>query len=136
MKESDGKVIRRPATREDIRAFAEATDTPTTPTAKAWVGEIDGKVVALGGFARGADGRYIGFVDVTPEGRELLKKNMYVRAAFLRAAVESLREAKRAGLRFVYAKADMDQNRADELLMKLGFDQDPRTGYLYRWSSR
>jgi hypothetical protein len=61
---------------------------------------------------------------------------MYVRAAFLRAAVESLREAKRAGLRFVYAKADMDQNRADELLMKLGFDQDPRTGYLYRWSSR
>lgn len=134
--QTSGKVIRRPATRQDIEAFARATDTPVTPTAKAWVGEVDGKVVALGGFARGADGRWIGFVDITKEGRELLEKNMYVRAALIRAAVEGLREARKAGFRFVYAKADMDQKRADELLMKLGFGPDPRTGYLFRWSSR
>ena len=134
--QASGRVIRRPATREDIEAFARSTDTPLTPTAKAWVGEFDGKVVALGGFARGADGRWIGFIDVTPEGRAMLEKNMYVRAHFFRVAVEALREARAANIRYVYAKADMDQKRADELLLKLGFHPDPRSGYLYRWSAR
>lgn len=135
--QTTGKVIRRPATREDIQAFAKATDTPVTPTVKAWVGEIDGKMVALGGFGRGEDGRWIGFVDILPWGRDLLEKNLYVRAAFVRATVEALREAKQEGhIRFVYAKADMEQKRADELLLKIGFVEDPRSGYLYRWSSR
>lgn len=134
MKEHSSRIVRRPATREDILAFARASDTPVTPTALAWVGECDGKVLALGGFARGADGRWIGFVDIIPEGRELLEKNMYVRAALLRAAIEGLREARKVGFRFVYAHADTEKKRAAELLMKLGFGPDQRSGYLYRWS--
>ena len=100
---------------------------------RGWVGEVDGKAVALGGFAL-VKGRWVGFIDITEEGRELLKKNMYVRAALIRAAVTGLREARRMGVRFVYADADMRFPRADEMLEKLGFHVDPRSQVLYRWT--
>ncbi len=120
----------RPATREDIATFAKDMEAPTL---RGWVGEVDGKSMALGGFAC-AKGRWIGFLDVTEEGRGLLKKNMYVRAALIRAAVTALREARKQGIRFLYAKADMNYPRADEMLEKLGFHIDPRSQTLYRWT--
>ena len=138
MKDSENDlhtIIRRPATREDIEAFARETDTEVWPTAKAWVGELDGEIVALGGFAL-VQGRWIGFVDVTEAGRKLLESNMYVRASFVRAAVEGLREAKRMGVAFVYARADTKHKRAEELLQKLGFQIDPRSGKDFRWSPK
>lgn len=126
------RVITRPATRDDIAAFALPAGV-ITPTVKGWVGEVDGKAVALGGFAL-VKGRWIGFMDVTEEGRGLLAKNMYVRAALLRTAVTALREARKVGIRFIYAEADMRFPRADELLEKIGFHIDPRSEYLYRWT--
>lgn len=124
------KVTSREANREDIAKFAKGN---AAPTLRGWIGEIDGKPVALGGLAL-AHGRWIFFLDVTEEGRDFLKKNMYVRVAMLRAAVMIMREARAQGIRFVYAKADMAYPRSDELLEKLGFHLDPRTQELYRWT--
>jgi GNAT superfamily N-acetyltransferase len=126
------KVTVREAIKNDIVGFSTPAGV-AAPTLRGWVGEIDGKPVALGGFAL-AMGRWIGFVDVTEEGRDLLKKNMYVRAAFVGTAVKALREARRMGVRYIYADADMRFPRADELLEKLGFHVDPRTESLYRWT--
>lgn len=124
------KVVIREATKEDIIAFARDS---MAPTLRGWVGEVDGEVIALGGFAL-ALGRWVGFLDVTEEGRSLLKKNMYVRAAMIRAAVTALREARKMGIRYLYARADMNYPRADEMLEKLGFHIDPRTDELHRWT--
>ena len=122
----------RPATAEDIARFAERANTPTL---KGWVAEVEGEAVALGGLAM-VKGRWFAFLDITEHGRGLLKKNVYVRAAMVRGAVTALREAKRMGLRFVYAEADARLPNAEELLSRLGFDLDPRTDHLYRWSNR
>ena len=124
--QTSGTIIRRPASKADIERFAEMTDTPLWPTAKAWVGELDGEIVALGGFAL-VQGRWIGFVDVTKRGRKLLEDNMYVRAQFMRAMIMGLREMKTAGARFVYVEADTDQRQAEEVIRKLGFEPDPRS---------
>lgn len=126
------KVTVREANKDDILAFALPANV-AAPTLRGWVGEVDGKRVALGGFAL-ARGRWIGFVDVTEEGRGLLKNNMYVRAAFVGTAIKGLREARKMGIRYLYADADMRFPRADELLEKLGFHIDPRTNVLYRWT--
>src|SRR5690554_6907351 len=126
------KVTVREANKEDIAAFATPAGV-AAPTLRGWVGEVDGKPIGLGGFAN-CLGRWIGFVDITEEGRDLLKKNVYVRAAFVGAAVKALREARRMGIRYLYADADMRFPRADELLEKLGFHVDPRSGKLYRWT--
>jgi hypothetical protein len=125
-----GQVISRPATREDIVAFSSVVK---WPTAKAWVGEIDGEVVALGGFAC-IRGRWIGFIDVTESGREYLAKSLGVRTAMIRVMVESLREAKAMGIRYIYAQADTQFPKARELIERMGFHVDPRSPELHRWT--
>ena len=105
-------VVSRPATREDILAFSSVVK---WPTAKAWVGEIDGDVVALGGFAL-LKGRWVGFLDVTEIGRDYLKKSLGVRAALIRVVVEGLRDARAMGVRYIYAEADTQFPGACELL--------------------
>jgi hypothetical protein len=124
-----GQVISRPATREDIVAFSAVVK---WPTAKAWIAEIDGEVVALGGFAI-MRGRYIGFLDVTENGREYLEKSLMVKAAMIRAMMGGMREAKRMGVRYVYAQADTQFPKARELLERMGFHVDPRSPELHRW---
>lgn len=100
---------------------------------KAWVAELDGERLAIGGVWF-LSGRWVLFVDITKRGRDLLKRNMYVRAAFVKGAVMVLREAKRVGIRFIYARADLKYPRSDELLQKLGF-AFVRAPDLYRWSA-
>lgn len=112
----------RPATRDDIEAFS---DLPDKPTLRAWAGEVDGKIVALGGFAF-SHGRWFGFVDLTDEAR----KHKFTIA---RAAKMVLSEAKRQGIKFIYAEADPNEPGARRWLASLGFTVDPRTLYLYRW---
>ena len=123
----------RPATAEDIAKAAEAHGASAIPTMKAWVAEIDGERLAIGGVWF-LGGRWVLFVDVTKDGRNLLSKNMYVRAAFVRGAVMVLRESKQVGIRSIYARADLKHPRSSELLLKLGF-AFVRAPDLYRWSA-
>jgi len=124
-----GQVVRRPASRADILAFSSVVK---WPTAKAWIGEIDGEAVALGGLAL-MKGRWIAFLDVTDKGRDYLGKSLGVKVALIRAIHEGLAEAKAMGVRFLYAEADTQFPKACEMIEKMGFHLDPRSNYLYRW---
>lgn len=116
------KLIVRPATRADIAAFS---DQPEKPTLKAWVGEIDGKPVALGGFAR-FNGRWIAFCSLKNKARPH-------KMTIARTAIRIMEEARRQGIRFVYAEAEDDEPGSEKWLTRLGFHPDPRTPDIYRW---
>ena len=118
------KVIIRPATRADIEAFS---DLPNKPTVRAYVGEVDGKIVGMGGLARNK-GRWIAFCDLTPEAREY-------KVTIVKTAKRIMEDAKKAGHRFVYAQPDLNEPNAVRWLTSLGFEPDQRSGgILYRWS--
>lgn len=118
---STGLIVRK-ATREDIEAFS---DLPEKPTLKAWCGEIDGEIVALGGFAR-FHGRWIGFCSLKKEARKY-------KMTIARTAIRSLEEARRLGIRYIYADAQDDEPGSEKWLRRLGFEIDPRTPGIYRW---
>ena len=112
----------RRATREDIDTFS---DLKNKPTIKAYVGEIDGKIVAIGGLAL-SGGRWFGFCDLTEDAREH-------KFTIARMGKRIMDEAKSMGLRFVYAEASPNEPTAERWLTSLGFELDPRSAYLYRW---
>jgi hypothetical protein len=120
MKRSEPVV--RPAAREDIEAFFGPR---AKPTMKAWVGEVDGRPIGIGGLAL-AGGRWVAFCDLTPEARRY-------RRAIVRTARLIMEEARRSGIRFVYAAADMEEPMALRWLASLGFERDERSGRLFRW---
>ena len=130
-KAAEGQVVIRSAERADIEKFSNKM--MASPSIKGWVASIDDQALMLGGLAL-INGRWIGFIDATPEAREYLKKNMMVRVQFMRMIAERLKEFKEQGIRYIYAEADTDQPRAIELLEKFGFKIDPRSQYLYRWT--
>jgi hypothetical protein len=121
---SNSPVI-RPAGRADIDIFARGD---AVPSIRAVCMEVDGKVIALGGVAY-AKGRWIGFCDLTPEARRYKMRIM-------RAARRFLDEARRDGIRFIYAGRDTDEPRSLAWLTSLGFVLDPRSQSLYRWSAK
>jgi RimJ/RimL family protein N-acetyltransferase len=127
-----GQVVVRPATREDIAAFSPLEGKPTL---KAWLAEIDDEAVALGGLAL-VKGRWIGFLDITERGRDCLKRNLGVRVAMIRAVFMVLSEAKKQGVRYIYAQADTNFPKAAELLEKFGFSLDPRSQFFHRWTPK
>ena len=112
----------RPATRADIEAFS---DMKNKPTIRAWVGELDGEIIGLGGFAF-SKGRWFGFCDLREQARSY-------KITIARTAKMALEEARRQGIKFVYAEVDPAEPRAALWLTSLGFTVDPRTAYLYRW---
>ena len=114
-------VIRK-ASREDIEAFSPMRNKPTI---NAWCAEIDGRIIALGGCAL-VKGRWFAFCDLTEEARQY---KMHI----ARTARRFLMEAKRQGIRFIYAEANLAEPGAERWLTSLGFTIDPRTAYLYRW---
>jgi len=128
-KQRSGQVEIRTASREDLAAFS---DKSKGPTAKAGVAEIDGKTVALGGLAFFM-GRWVGFLDINQEGRDYLAKNLFVKVAMIRAVRTKLSEARRDGVRFIYAEPDADIPRAPEFLSAQGFSAVPLSHNLYRW---
>ena len=111
----------RPATKEDIEAFSS---TPNKPTIKAFAGEVDGEVVALGGLAL-SNGRWVGFCDLRDEARPF-------RMTIARAAIRVFREAREQGIKYIYAEADEREPTAHRWLTSLGFVRTERG--LYRWS--
>ena len=123
------KITVRPANSQDIATFSGEMKAPTL---RGWVGEIDGEMVALGGLAF-RDGRWIAFMDVTSEGRQLLQESMQVRKALIRTARMVMDEARKQGVRFVYAGAEMQYPLADKMLERIGFNEDPRAEHFYVW---
>lgn len=115
-------MIVRQATREDIAAFS---DMANKPTILAWVGEDEGKVVGIAGFAY-SRGRWFGFCDLRPEARKY-------KMTIARAAIRAMREARARGIRYVYAQPDPEELGAKRWLTSLGFSADHRTPSLYRW---
>lgn len=113
----------RPATREDIDRFSDMSGKPTI---KAFVGEVDGEIVALGGLAF-AKGRWFAFCDLLDGARAH-------KMSIARTAKRVFAEAKAQGIKYVYAEADPNEPGAVRWLTSLGFEPDPRTVYLYRWS--
>jgi hypothetical protein len=96
------------------------------PTAKAWVGALDGRIVGFGGLAF-RQGRWIAFCELSEEARPY--KRAIVRAG--RAVID---EVRRAGHRFVYAQVDGSEPMARRWLESLGFQPDSKTR-LYRWQA-
>jgi RimJ/RimL family protein N-acetyltransferase len=116
-------VIIRPATREDINGFIPIK---ALPTVKAWCMEVDGKIVALGGIARNAYSRWVGFIDLVDEARTH-------KVHIVRNAIRFLAACAADGIRYVYAEVSPDEPRALAFLTRLGFETDPRSPKLLRW---
>jgi hypothetical protein len=114
----------RPALREDIDAFS---DLRNKPTVRAWVGELDGQLIAMAGFAH-QGGRWVAFCDLTEAARPH-------KMTIMRTAKKIMGEAKSMGIRYLYAEASPDEPGAVRWMASLGFKLDPRSAYLYRWES-
>ena len=117
----------RPATRDDIEAFTRDAGLAEAPTIRAWVGEVDGRRIAVGGLAR-YDGRWKVFLDHTDEARAYPMHLM-------RWAKRLMAEAKAMGIRFVYVQVDENEPGALKWAESLGFRFDERSQFYYRWSA-
>lgn len=116
------RLIVRPATKSDIEAFSSMANKPTV---RAIVGEIDGKIIGLGGLAL-IKGRWFAFCDLTEEARAY-------KMTIARAAIRLMASARRDGIKFIYAEAAPDEPRALAWFASLGFTRDPRSDHFYRW---
>lgn len=117
------KVEIGPAGPEDIAYFARGD----WPTMRAWVGKEDGEPIALFGFSRNTDARWVAFFDITDKARR--HKKLIVKTGRM-----LMDEARRMGLRYVYAQPDENEIMARRWMRTLGFAEDPRTGgHLMRW---
>lgn len=112
----------REATREDIDRFYAMDEKPTM---RAWVVELDGEIVGFCGLAR-AKGRWVAFSDMKDALRPFKK-------VILKTGLLMMREAKRAGIRYVYSEPNPEEPNAKRFLRALGFDIDPRSPALFRW---
>jgi len=119
------RLIVRRATAEDLARFSDMANKPTT---LAWVGELEGRIIALGGLAR-VNSRWFAFCDLTAEARPF-------KMAMMRTAKRVMAEAKRQGFKFVYAQIDHNEPGSVAWITSLGFELDPRSGELYRWSGK
>lgn len=115
----------RPATRKDIEAYS---DMKNKPTIVAWVGDLDGRIIAIGGVAL-FHGRWIAFLDLTEEARRY-------KVSIAKAARTLFAWADQHGVKYIYADADKKEPKAIAWLHRLGFELDHRTNYLYRWSKK
>lgn len=113
-------VIRR-ASREDIEKFSDMTGKPTL---KAWVGELNDEIIALGGFAI-YRGRWVMFLDLSPQARQF-------KFALVRFARHLMTEAKAEGVKFIRAEADVSEPMSRKWLCSLGFEPEPNSN-LYIW---
>lgn len=112
-----------PATRSHIEQFSCLEKNPTV---RAWVGIVQGKIVAVAGIAF-VSGRWFAFCDLLEEAREF-------KMTIMRWAKRIMRKIKEMGVRYVYAMADPDEPGSIKWLESLGFDLSPKSMRLYRWS--
>jgi N-acetylglutamate synthase-like GNAT family acetyltransferase len=115
------KPIIRKATKKDLEDFADFKGVKyVTQTVRAWVGEVDGEVLGMGGFAR-HQGRWVAFCDLKDEARKY-------KVTIVKMAQMILREADRMGIKFAYATVDAEEANAIRWMETLGFQPDLRSG--------
>ncbi len=113
--------VRRAVT-SDLYEFSELEKKPSVI---GWVGEIDGKVVAFGGLAR-VSGYWVAFCDLTDEAKPFKYK-------IARTALRVLADARKRGIKYVYANIDTELEGSQKWAESLGFELDPRSLKLFRW---
>ena len=113
-------VVVRRATWDDLDSFGKLNERPTI---KAWCGEVDGRIVGVGGFYL-HNGRWVGFCELKDEGRRY-------KVAFIKAARQAMQDMAEAGHRVIYAEADPNFPMAPRWIESLGFELQ-ETGK-YRW---
>lgn len=102
----------RPATLKDVEDYGGNLP----PLAcRIWAGLIDGKVVAIGGFAYHKSGAVIAFLDADPEVRTKAKFSL------MKAARHVLAEARKRGVREIAAEATASVEKSQAFLERLGF---------------
>lgn len=120
------KVTFRPARREDIAALQG--DSPLPYRVQAIAGEVDGRVIGIGGLVFRPDGVWASIM-LTDEARRY-------KLAMHRAALMTLAMAERAGIRTLYASAEDGRAGAVAWLERLGFTREPASsaaGDLFVW---
>ncbi len=106
------RVVIRPANKADCEAMF---DEPLPYRVRAFVGELDGERIGLGGLAFMPDGTVAAFLHVK-EGARRHKVTMH------KAGLMIMAEAKRLGLRRVVAMAEPGLEPATRWLERLGFE--------------
>lgn len=119
------RVTFRPATRDDVAALQG--DAPLPWRVQAIAGEVDGRVIGVGGLVFRPDGVWASIL-LTEEARRY-------KLAMHRAARMTLAMAERAGIRTLYAAAEPGRPGADAWLERLGFKRlgDEQGGDLFVW---
>jgi hypothetical protein len=115
-------LIVRNATRADIESYAGR---PSAQTIRAVVGDLDGRIIGIGGMYL-QSGRWYAFADLPEEARKY-------KVHIIRAAVRFLADARRSGVRIVYAVRDEGETGSLKWLTSLGFEIDPRSMIFFRW---
>lgn len=96
------------------------------PTVDALVGKLDGKIIAIGGFAW-IHNKWFVFLDLMPESRKY-------KVLLHKTVIDFLKKAKDKGIKYVYADVDPDEPGARRWLKRLGFQPvDMEDGRFYKW---
>lgn len=120
------EVTIRPSRRSDVHLVS---DEPLPWRIKALTGEIDGRVVAVGGLTFLPGGTVAAFAALTDEARAC-------KVSLHRAGLRLMREAKESGIKRVVASADSKSEVAMRWLLRLGFEpvesDNERTTFVWR----
>jgi len=114
------KLVVRRATQADLEKFG---DLRHKPTMMAWCGDVDGRIIGIGGFYF-YRGRWVGFCDLTEEASRY-------KVSFMRVAKQAVNEMKRCGHNVLYAEVDPDYPMAPKWVGSLGFEK--MDSGVWRW---
>lgn len=125
MRVASRRVRIRPARPDDV---GHITDEPLPWRIRALTGEIDGRVIGVGGLAWLPGGTIAAFAALTDEARGY-------KVSLHRAGLRLMREAKEAGIKSVVASADTQSVTAMRWLLRLGFDlvEQDRERAIFLW---
>ncbi len=111
--------ISREASKEDIEQYFPGVPKPTM---RAWVGEIDGEMVAIGGWA--FDGsRWYAFFDMSDKLEKMAKNNFGLKMMIAKTAKQIIMEADKQGILALYVMIDTEKQNAKRWLINLGFEK-------------
>lgn len=109
-----------------MRAYYGA-DRKVTQTVTAFVGELDGKPIGIGGLVH-MNGYVFAFLDVG----EVARKHKF---AMVRTARKFIKDARDEGYRYIFAACDTREKNAPKLLASLGFIPMEDGTDNWRWSA-
>lgn len=116
----------RPAKPGDFEAVCGR---PLPFRVKAWTGEEDGQPIGMGGIGFQPDGTHVAFLCVKPGARRY-------KVTLHKAALLTLSEARKLGIKRLVALADPEIEQAEPWLLRLGFKPVELAGErVFVWNS-